>query len=506
MHRRRLPPGFRIVMMLAVMACRELERPRVQRPEIVVGSEIVRFDALGDARKIAATVLGADGSAVPGAIVRVSSSDSAVARVSNDTVFSQSNGTATLVVSSGPLMARMGVVIAQVGTRIVLERLDSTAIADLSAGEPLPIRCRVLDKNGFETADQPVVAPSSRGVFTGGSCSSLVARRSGVDTVVVTHGRLRDSLPLPVAVRPSTSATRASTLEIDGVPAGRYPWAPSLRRRDDGTLELYATLYDSLTWVSGDLHRFTSSDGVHFRHDELVLAHDRDNCTTKNSGIENVVVVPRGDGAGSRLLFSAGSFDCYGWQVFSAVSTDGQSWTIEPGVRLSNGGSLPPNAPVYAPWPVGEGMDLTRTASGEWLMLVGGYEHLTPYDDKFQIIEWRSSNQIDWTYVGPVLTTRQMPPGGQSTIYSPSVREFAPGLYRMVFAGDNRGAPGSRGRIWTAVSTDRLHWQFEGELLGDASVSYYYASLVDDRLITIMLPIGAPLPQGHLATVTVVMP
>lgn len=477
-----------------------------QRPSHIAIDVDTVVDALNEKVLINAMVLDSLGSVIPGAVPRFTISDSAIAAIRADTLVSLSNGSTWVSAAADGLETSVPVRIAQVAARIELRRTDSLVIASLRQGDLLPVACSTYDHNDNPIPATPTIAPSRRGLFAGSTCGTLTAAASGIDTLRASVGTVSATLPLAFAIRPTTGAARATQLQIDGIPAGRYPWSPTLRRRTDGRFELYAALYDSLSWLSGDLHRFVSSDGVSFQHDQLILAHDTTRCSLASSGIENVAVLPQTDGPGTRLYFAAGSFECYGWQVFSAVSADDATWTVEAGARVPNGGTIPPNAPVYAPWPVGEGMDIVRLSTGEWQMLVGGYEHVTPYDDKFQIIEWRSSNQLDWRYVGPALTTRSMPAGGQSTIYSPTTREFAPGLYRMVFAGDNRGVPGSRGRIWTALSTDRVHWQLEGELLGDESVSYYYASLVDDRLITIMLPIGAPLPEGHLATVTVAMP
>jgi len=202
------------------------------------------------------------------------------------------------------------------------------------------------------------------------------------------------------------------------------------------------------------------------------------------------------------MFYAGGTDPCYGWQVLSAVSSDETHWTKEPGVRLSNGGTVPPAPPVYAPWPVGEGMVADQLPSGEWRMLTGGYEHLQPFEDKFQIVEWRSPDQLNWHYIGPVLTTRDMPPEADASIYSPTIREFAPGLFRMIFTGDNRHDPGGRSRLWTAISIDRSHWQFEGELMGAAGTDLWYSALVDEHLVFVRKDAGGNL---LLATATVVM-
>src|ERR1041384_5536774 len=209
------------------------------------------------------------------------------------------------------------------------------------------------------------------------------------------------------------------------------------------------------------------------------------------------------DAPGWRMYYSAGSFGCYGWQVFSAVSTDERTWTKEPGIRLSNGGNPPPAPRNTPPWPAGEGMVTEQLPSGDWRMIVSTYEHLLPVENKFQVTEWRSSNQIDWTYVRTALSTRDLPSAGQRSVYSPTIREFAPGLWRMIVTADDLNVPGGRSRLWSVVSTDKTSWQLEGELLSTAGVNYFYSTLVDDRLVTVR---GNDLRTRRLTTTTIQMP
>jgi hypothetical protein len=142
-------------------------------------------------------------------------------------------------------------------------------------------------------------------------------------------------------------------------------------------------------------------------------------------------------------------------------------------------------------------------SSGGWRMLVGGYRHLQTPEDKFHIVEWRSVDQLTWSYVGPVFTTDELPAAGQRSVYSPTVREFAPGLWRMIVTADNLRDPGGRSRLWSAVSTDKTHWQLEGELMGAEGSDLYYSSLVNDLLVFVRLDAGHP---RRLASVKVDMP
>jgi len=127
---------------------------------------------------------------------------------------------------------------------------------------------------------------------------------------------------------------------------------------------------------------------------------------------------------------------------------------------------------------------------GTWRMTVGSYEPLTPPEDKFQITEWRSLDQLNWTYVRTLLSTRQLPSEGQRSAYSPTLAEITPGLWRMIFTADDRNQPDGRSRLWSAVSTDRVSWQLEGEILGAPGVEYFYSTLVGNRLFTIRAPQG----------------
>jgi hypothetical protein len=268
---------------------------------------------------------------------------------------------------------------------------------------------------------------------------------------------------------------------LDSMPTGTGPWAPSARIRSTGEIELYATGYQDADH-RGDLHRYVSTDGIHFRYDGVALQRDEDPCALRGSAIENVTVIPRNDSAGWRMYFAAGTFDCYGWQVFSAVSPDERNWTIEPGIRLPNGGTTPPDAPMTPPWPTGEGMEVDRLANGEWRMIVSAYDRVLPAADVWQITEWRSSDQINWRYVGVVLHTNDVPREARSSLYAPTIRQVAPGLWRMIYTGDNRHDADGRSRLWTAVSTDKTTWQFEGELIGALGSTFLYSSLAGDRV------------------------
>ena len=488
----------------ALVAIRVSQRP----VRVVIPSDTVRLTAIGDTAVIPGTPLDSLGSPVAGSVQLESITDTTIiGMLGPTTIRARSAGTAVVAFTAAGLPAYVVVAVSPAPARIDARLLGQAAILSLPLDSLIPLTCQVLDRNGNIIDTLPRVALSLAGHWTGETCGALRARRSGFDTLRVQAGSLQANVPVVLAVRPMVSSPVGDFVQADSLPVGRTQWAPTARRNSRGEFEIYFAAFPltatTAAELQSDLHRLVSSDGITFRYDGVVLQRDSDTCAPQGSGIENVSIVPRADGPGWRMFFSSGSFPCFGWQVFSAVSTDERTWIKEPGVRLTNGGTLPPDAPVSAPWPAGEGMVTEQLQTGEWRMLVGAYEHIVPAEDKFQIIEWRSPDQLNWSYVGPILTTRDMPTQGQGTIYCPTIRQIAPGLWRMIFSGDDRFQPGWRGRIWSAVSIDERSWQQEGELMGGQQTRLWYASLVDDRLVLIREDQG---DQKRLAIATVTMP
>ena len=478
-----------------------------QRPiRLVVPSDTVRLTAIGDTAVISGTPVDSLGSAVAGLATVPSVSDTTVVELLGPTmVRARTSGTAAVTLTAGGVVGRVVVAVSPTPATINARLLGQAAILSLPLDSLIPLTCQVLDRNGNLLDTLPRILPSGAGHWSGDTCGTLRARRSGFDTLRVQAGGRETQVPIVLAVQAIVSSRTGDFLQFDSLPAGGTPWAPTARRNSRGELEIYFAAFVGSTTeeLRSDLHRLVSSDGITFRYDGVALQRDPDECAPRGSGIENINIVPRADGAGWRMFFSAGSFICYGWQVFSAVSTDERTWVEESGVRLTNGGTIPPDASSPPLWPAGEGMVTEQLPSGEWRMIVGAYEHVTPREDKFQIIEWHSADQVNWSYVGPILTTRDMPAEGQGTIYSPTIREIAPGLWRMIFNGDNRFEPGWRGRIWSAVSSDKRAWQLENELMGGQQTDLWYGSLVDDRLVFIREDQG---DRKRLAIATVTMP
>jgi hypothetical protein len=419
--------------------------------------------------------------------VQFATRDPSVVRVSSDgRVWSVADGSTLLVVRAGALAESLQVTVAQARDSLVLSLPSRSPILSYPGDAPLGLACRAFDADG-NLLPLAGALSSARGTVSGSTCGTAMARASGHDTLAVQAGPYRSTIPVIIAILPVVVSDPAIPLAVDSLPAGTTPWSPSLVRHPGGGLDLYVAAYrdadDDPGGKAGNLHRLFSSDGVHFQYSGVALRRDPAPCSPRGTGIENVAVVPRSDGPGWRMYFAAGSDACYGWQVFSAWSADQERWTPEAGIRISNGQALNPFDRGLPPWPAGEGMHLEQLDSGEWRMLVGSYERIEPRENRFQIIEWRSTDQLRWTYTGPVLTTRQVGPLARRSVYSPTVQEIAPGLQRMYFTGDNLDAPAGRSRIFSAVSADGMTWQVEAVVLGHAGINYYYSTLADGLLV-----------------------
>jgi hypothetical protein len=481
-----------------------------QKPvRVVVSSDTVRFVALGETQAISGTAVDSLGYPVLGSATALAVEDTTVLElIDSVTVRSRRNGQTIIRFDVAELPVQLVGMVSQVADSVLVERTDGGPILSQWKDSVLPLRCAVLDRNGVQMAATAVVSAALGGHWEGGECRSLRLVHSGFDTLVARYGQLVTRMPLILAVRPAVSTPAGEFLQVDSLPDGTFPWAPTAYQTGSGATILYFTAYASAPSVPehilGDLHQLISEDGLHFQYDGVVLSRDSTQCSLEGSGIENVAIVPRADLFGWRMFYSAGSFGCYGWQVFSAVSSDGRIWTKESGVRLGNGGPLPPDPPVTPPYPVGEGMHVEQLPSGQYRMIVGAFEHVQPPPENlWQITEWRSSDQLNWEYVGPVVTTRQLPAEGQGSVYSPAITQFVPGLWRMVFTADARGTTGSRSALWTAVSSDEATWHVEGQLLGRPTTDLYYATLSGGRIYFIRRDAGAGF---RLAVSTVVMP
>ncbi len=480
-----------------------LEVRVAQRPvRVLLPSDTMWFVALGETQPIRAIAVDSLGSRVTGGVENLRLGDtSVVQQLDATTLRSRANGQTQVTFTVAGLPSQAPIVVSQIPESIAVAVTFGKPIVTLSIGAPFPVSCQVLDRNGYQIAADPDVVSLAQGTVTRGHCSDVRVRRSGRDTLRVAFGSVAATVPVTVAAAPIPSSALGDFLVADSLPADvTVFWAPTIRLNNQGLLEVYFAGYvppDSSGYARANLHRLISDDGTNFHYDGVALRHDDEYCTPQGQGIENIVILPRQDSAGFRMLYAAGNLGCDGWQVFSATSADGRNWTKEGGVRL-------PNGPPVGGLPTGEGMEAFQLPDGEWQLIVSTFERVTPPPiNTWQITEWRSTDQLNWTYVGPVLTTRDLPPEGQGSVYSPTIREVAPGLWRMIFTADNRGQGEFQSQLWSAVSTDRIHWQIEGPFMGAAGSSLYYSSLAGDRLVFVRKDGDRPF---RLAIATVSMP
>ena len=450
--------------------------------------EEVSLSALGESFTLSAVAIDSLGSPIERP-VSASVADSLLVTLGSDgrTLTAARNGVTTVTLAMDDLRRDLPVRVRQRARRLEVVTPDSAPrIRMAPVAAPFPIACRAFDANGHEMPNAEVaVAAATTGPVTGADCGSLTIARSGVDTLRLTVDDASALLPVAVAVPPEVDASPGVPIETDSLPAGAWAaWAPTLRRNSAGEAELYLALYpidrDGNVRTRASLHRFRSRDLRRFEYDGVALAPGDPECSLFGSGIENVSIVPRAEGGGWRMFFAGGSFECYGWQVFSAVSSDERTWVVEEGVRVTNRNPLEPHSPTGSGWPVGEGMELDQLPDGTWRMLTGGYEPLEPRDERFQIVEWRSTDQLNWTYTSARLRHSELPDAAMRFVYAPNVREIAPGLFRMIFA-----ATGTTGRLYSAVSTDREQWQIEGELMPTSEYDMRYVTLLDDTIVFI---------------------
>lgn len=480
-----------------------------QRPQrVLVPTDTIRFVALGETQQVGGVAVDSLGSPVPGPVGNLTVVDTTIVKgIDSVTIRSRKNGATTLSFTVDSLPVTLSVFVQQVPDTVAVN-VSAGPITLAALDSSIAMTCDVRDRNGESIIGASATVTSRNGTVANGACGANTAQHSGFDTLTVQSGSSASTLvPLVLAVRPMASSSTGDFLQVDSLP-GAFPWAPTAFLNAQGGVDLYFAGYASAPSVPqnilGNLYRITSTDGVDFHYDTLIIPRDSAQCTLTGSGVENIAITPRPDGPGLRMFYSAGSFGCYGWQVFSAISTDGRTWTSEPGVRLSNGGSVPPQSPTTPPYPVGEGMIVDQLPSGQYRMIVGTFEHTTPPPNNlWQIAEWRSSDQLHWQYIGTVLTTRQMPAAGQGSVYSPTIAQVAPGLWRMIFTADHRGSPNSRSALWSAVSLDKETWQLEGQVAGNSSVDLYYATLAGSHLYFIRRDLGG---SFRLASVTMQMP
>jgi hypothetical protein len=184
-----------------------------------------------------------------------------------------------------------------------------------------------------------------------------------------------------------------------------------------------------------------------------------------------------------------------GWQLYGATSSDRRAWT-KTGVAIGNGspGTVRP---------VGEGMMVDRLPDGTWRMVMASYEPAPSTVNAWEITQWQSPDQVNWQYVTTLFSSTTMPLEGRCAVYAPTVRQIGPSMWRMVFAAHRMCGTPQHAAIYSAVSSDSVHWKFEGQLLGGSGTLLFYAALVRDYVYFIRQDNG---DHNRLAAARVEMP
>ena len=403
-------------------------------------SDTIHFVALGETQQVVAIAVDSLGNALHAAIRNLTIGNLSVTHpVDSVTLKSLANGSTSAQFTVAGLPSQVAVVVTQIADSIDVA-VTSGAILSVPQDSVLPISCHVFDRNGFPMSMVPSVAPSNAGHWLGARCDSLALRNSGFDTLHVSAGSVSRTAPLTLAARPIVGALHQ--LSYDSIPSGVGVWAPSARLNSQGQAEVYFAGYrlvpDSNGQGPGDLYRFVSNDGANFKFDGMVLAHDTTSgWPLTGSGIENITrLCPGPMVLGGGCTTPQGASGVTDGQVFSAVSTDERTpWIPEAGIESPMAELYPPAPRATPPYPAGEGIVADQAPSGlanaGWRV----YEQVQPPQQKFQVIEWDSPDQINWTYSGPVLSTRQLPPTGDARRYSPTITQLAPGLANGLHGG-----------------------------------------------------------------------
>jgi hypothetical protein len=104
---------------------------------------------------------------------------------------------------------------------------------------------------------------------------------------------------------------------------------------------------------------------------------------------------------------------------------------------------------------------------------------------KFGVALYRGTTQLSWTQEKMLILPGPPGSGRERAVYGPAVVEVAPHLWRMFFAGDDHFVVdplSGQSAIWSAVSSDRVNWQFEGEVLRLPQGGACYPSVIGDMI------------------------
>ncbi|MCH7874398.1 MAG: Ig-like domain-containing protein [Gemmatimonadetes bacterium] len=125
-------------------------------PAVVISPSSVTLDAVGDRRRLTASVLGADATPVPDASVTWRSDDTTIANVTEDgLVIARANGMTVVTAAWDTLVGRAEVSVAQVGVSLFKVSGDEQA-GVLGQTLERPLVARVTDRFGHPVRDATV--------------------------------------------------------------------------------------------------------------------------------------------------------------------------------------------------------------------------------------------------------------------------------------------------------------------------------------------------------------
>ena len=444
---------------------------------IRISVDSVHFDALGDVQQLTANLIDDSGLQIVDSVpVMDLSSASMLSREPGDLRFrSIGNGAGQILLKAGAITKSVPVEVRQQPTKVSITSSTAGDVQLARLNDAVGIHCDAVDRNGFAVPANLVPLDSKHGLVAASDCSQMIAAKSGVDTVRWSGHGDSASVEVALAVRAVPVNPRGVSL-LANIPSDQnnQQWAPTAMIAPNGSTELYYAAYVGSpgdTLPRADLHRLISTDGGQtFVSDGIAMAHDSASCDPDGWGIEDIAIAERADAPGYRLFYSSGS-TCLGWRVRSAVSADRRTWVKEDGNRIGD----PTAAVAYSS---GEGMTVMRHPQDGWRMWVGTF---IP-NEGFAIEDWHSPDQINWTRHAVIFSPASFPTGPMYSVYSPSVVQIGPSMWRMYFCADNRNQPNGRSRLYSAVSRDLENWRFEGEFLSQPDLSFWYATVAGDEL------------------------
>lgn len=250
----------------------------------------------------------------------------------------------------------------------------------------------------------------------------------------------KDAAPA-IDFNPRGPAKGALTPNVVALPGGGYrmyytSFAPGVTEDDHDGHILSASSPDCSSW--------TPDPGVRI---DLHAPH-----ATLRTLCPDVVPMP---GGGYRMYYEARSPDAP-TVILSATSADGLDWTLEDGVRISDG--------VWS-WGTPRCVYFETDRGLEYRLYFHHYSFpmVSGLDARNHIVSAVSSDGLDFE-MEPGVRVAQETERETFAVYSPDVVRLGDGTFRMYFAA---WAEGIDGGVFTAVSDDGLEWTKSPEPLID---------------------------------------